>query len=306
VTQNDFLAIAQPDAGYQRFWSVNDANWTTFLSQVDSTNLRWSVLAIDSTGGTGIGAYREFTTVQQGDECKIIDCTQITPGSPTGISTTINAKWFNGMGTSQAGTFFNAVNTTGTHGTPGGVLDYTINGSSVNADSDVGNAYFGDTSVGLSTTLNGNTTFNSANAVGQSSWFYYLTRSGGDQNGFLVVDEFDNLGADGYFGFTYVDPAVDPTSPYAGQYVLSYTLAAAGQTQAQINFARQIGRTETSLGGSIVKLSGVASATAGESPAGLASVRLGGLTNAVSVVPEPGSAWMLLAGGLLLALRRRS
>jgi hypothetical protein len=56
----------------------------------------------------------------------------------------------------------------------------------------------------------------------------------------------------------------------------------------------------------MVRLAGVAGATAGESAAGLATVRLGGLTNAVSVVPEPGSAWMLLAGGLLLALRRRS
>jgi hypothetical protein len=305
VDMNKFFADGQQDAGYQRFWSVNDANWTSFVAQVNPANLQWSVLAFDTVGGTGLGQLRMFSTVRQGDECLMIDCSRITPGVPTGFSTLINAKLQNGIGSSQAGTFFNAVNTTGTHGVPGQPLVYSDNGSSVNADSESGNAYYGASSVGLSATLNGNAPFYMANAVGQSSWFYYLTRSGTDQSAEAQVDEFDNLGADGYFGFTYVDPAIDPASPYAGQYVLSYTLAAAGQTQAQINFARQIGRTETSLGGSMVRLAGVAGATAGESAAGLATVRLGGLTNAVSVVPEPGSALMLLAGGLLLALRRR-
>ena len=305
VTMNDFFAIGQTDAGYQKFWPVNDANWTSFLAQVNPANLQWSVLAFDTVGGTGVGQQRMFTTVKQGDECKVIDCTRITPGAPTGYSTLVNSKFSNGVGSSQAGTFFNAVNTTGTHGVSGQALDYAVNGSSVNADADPGNAYYGNGSAGLSATLNGNAPFNMANAVGMSSWFYYLTRSGTDQNGGAQVDEFDNLGADGYFGFTFVDPAVDPSSPYIGQYLLSYTLASAALTQAQIAFAHQIGRTETSLGGSTVRLPGVAVAAAGESPAGLATVRLGGLSNVASVVPEPGSALMLVAGGLLLALRHR-
>jgi hypothetical protein len=305
VTMDDFFTIGQQDAGFQKFWPVKDANWTSFLSQVNPANLQWAVHAFDTVGNLLVpGGQRMFNTVRQGDECKVIDCTKITDGSPTGFSTITNLNLSNSWTATTVGTFFDAVNTTGTHGEPGKVLDYSVNGSSVNADPEPGNAYYGSVG-GLNPTLNGKTPFYMANVVGKSSWFYYLTRSGSNQNGQAIVDEFDNLGADGYFGFTYVDPAIDPASPYAGQYVLSYTLAAAGQTQAQINFARQIGRTETSLGGSMVRLAGVAGATAGESAAGLATVRLGGLTNAVSVVPEPGSALMLLAGGLLLALRRR-
>jgi hypothetical protein len=306
VSMTDFFTIGQQDAGYQRFWPVNDANWTSFLSQVSAANLQWSVLAFDTLGGPAIGQLRMFATVKQGDECKMIDCTLIMPGAPTGYSTITNQLFGTGIGAAQAGTFFTAVNSTGTHGATGQPLDYSANGSSVNADTDNGNGYYGNGSVGLSTTLNNNAPFNMANVVGKSSWFYYLTRSSAQQLDEAQVDEFDNIGADGYFGFTYVDPAVDPSSPYVGQYVLSYTLAAAGLTPAQASFVRQIGRTETSLGGSMVRLPGVAAATAGESPAGLATLRLGGLTSVASVVPEPGSALMLVAGGLLLALRRRS
>ena len=57
----------------------------------------------------------------------------------------------------------------------------------------------------------------------------------------------------------------------------------------------------------MVRLDGVAAATAGESASALAVIRLGGLDNTISPVPELGSALMFGAGGLslLLALRRR-
>ena len=59
---------------------------------------------------------------------------------------------------------------------------------------------------------------------------------------FFEMDQDRNLKlADGYWGFTYVDPLLDPTSPYAGQYALSYTLAGAGMTQLQLDFTKQIG-----------------------------------------------------------------
>jgi len=213
VTQNAFFTGGQKEAGAKFSWAVNDAAFASFLSQTTAANLQWSVLAIDSTGGTGKadgatgnGGYRLFNTVRAGDESL--------------VGTAINAKYFNGMGSSQAGTFFNAINTTGTHGAPGVPLDFSINGSSVNADSDPGNAYYGNGSVGLSTTLNGNLPFNMANAVDTVSNFYFITRSGGDQNGFVAVDQFDNSTKQASFLL-----AATPGLAGASSYSLTYTLA---------------------------------------------------------------------------------
>jgi hypothetical protein len=206
VTQNTFFTGAQLETGSKYSWVVNDAAFQSFLGQVTPANLQWSVLAIDSTGGTAVGAYRLFNTVRAGDESL--------------VSTAVNGKYFNGMGTSQAGTFFNAVNTTGTHGTPGVPLDYAVNGSSVNADSDAGNAYYGNGSVGLSTTLNNNLPFNMANAVGTASSFYYITRSGTDQNAAVAVDQFNNSQKQGSFLLSAA-----PGLTGASSYSLSYALA---------------------------------------------------------------------------------
>jgi hypothetical protein len=213
VTQNDFFTNGQKEIGAKFSWAVNDAAFTSFLGQVSASNLQWSVLAIDSTGGTAKGAYRLFNTVRAGDEGL--------------VSTTNNAKFFNGMGTSQAGTFFNAINTTGTHGTPGVPLDYAVNGSSVNADSDAGNAYYGNGSVGLSTTLNGNTPFNMANVVGTASSFYYLTRSGADQNAAVAVDQFNNSQKQASFLLSAA-----PGLAGASSYTLTYALAPIPEPQS--------------------------------------------------------------------------
>ena len=105
-----------------------------------------------------------------------------------------------------------------------------------------GRSYYGENG-GLTPTYNGTTTMNATNQVGQSSWFYYLTRSGTSQIGFVTADEFDNgndlnnpsQGNDGYWGFVRVNntdpsaPFYDPTSPFAGKYVLSFTLPAFDQ-----------------------------------------------------------------------------
>jgi hypothetical protein len=318
MRMDTFFVTAQQDDGAQFFWLIDqatDGEWSKLLNATSNpAALRWSVLAFDSTGPNAtVGAQRLFTTSKQGDEAK--------------ISTFTNAAFTNGIGATQAGTFFNAINTTGTH-PPAAAASYDpVNGSSFNADPSA--AYFGH-SGSTGPTLNGNAPFNNSNLIGQSSWFYYLTRSGSNQLGTVVVDEFDNIGTgnagDGYFGFIYVDPALYPDAPAAnlGKWLLSYTLLSATPTVAALQFAKTIARTETSSGGYAVQvLPGVATTAAAtdkhpsaladviETPAGFAShlITDPGLTRigASLPVPEPRTDLLALAGLAALAViaRRR-
>lgn len=208
IRQDAFFADAQKDAGYTASWMLDDANWTDFLGKVNAQNLQWAVLASETTGGTATGGSRLFTTVKTGDESKVGDFT--------------NQAFTNATGAAQLGTFFNAVNTSGTHGTPGVPLDFAIHGNSVNADTDPGNAYFGSTG-GTGPTLNGNAPFSNSNAVGVASSFYYLTRSGTNQLGKVLVDPFDNAAGKGSFLLSAA--AVDAAARTTGSsYMLSYSL----------------------------------------------------------------------------------
>jgi PEP-CTERM motif len=182
--QNDFFAAAQSDLGYNRTWGVSGSNFDSFIQQ--QKGMKWTVLASETTGGTAAGGSRLFTTVMSGDEAK--------------VSTLTNQNFTNGTGAAQLGTFFSAINTTGTHGTPGVPLNFSVNGNSFNADADDGNAYFGI--PGSGPTLNGNAPFSSGNEVNTASFFYYLTRSGTDQLATVLVDPFDNAAARGTFVFS--------------------------------------------------------------------------------------------------------
>jgi hypothetical protein len=323
IRMNDFFDAGQPDGGTQRFWVIENAIFSSFLTQVTADNLFWSVVAIDSNGSNAAGEQRLFTTIRQGDEAKVASMT--------------NAKLSTGRGSTVAGNFFNSVNGTtlvglgrSTHATsdPTSQTDYGINGSSYSLTTDSGFGYYGK-SGGLTPTYNGNAAFNAANAVGASSWFYQLTRSSTSAGSLVTIDEFDNgdgvnagSGHDGYWGFTLVN---DAASPYNGQYLLSYTLeprvwSFAAATAAQREFAASIGRTEFNAGRWIERLAGPAAAAAQENSAGwvTALAAAGGvpgglptgapalLLTRVSSVPEPGSAALLLAGGGLLWLRRRA
>lgn len=297
---NSFFINAQQEIGIQSFFPVSDPRWTDFLGQVNPANLRWAVLGADTTGGTAVGGVRLFQTLRQGDQLSLLG----TPATVTTAAipgTLTNGQFTNAMGSAQWGTFFDAVNVSGTHGVAGTALNYNQNGSSVNADAEPGNGYFGEGKNGVggtSANLNGNTVFNNANAVGQSSWFYYITRSSSkDLLASVSVDEFDNLGHDGYWGFTKVGDNID--SPYKGQYLLSYTLeastpkavTAAGQLRA--NFLDYAAGFQSRL---------LVNAALGE----FAGYQISSLVvPAASPVPEP-ATWGLFGLGLLgLALKAR-
>jgi hypothetical protein len=200
VFQNAFLANAQAATGYDYSVAVNDAQWTNFLSRVNAANLTWAVMANETTGGTAVGGQRTFTTVTAGQEAQ--------------LATWTNQLFSLGTSTTQMGNFFTGLASTGTHGTA-----FTTNGSSVNAESDPGRGFFGETG-GLTPDFNGNATgiFTTTNAVGTSSQFFYVTRSGLDQAGLVQLDRFDNASKVASFSFG---------QNAQGAYTLSYHLAAA-------------------------------------------------------------------------------
>lgn len=200
VKQTDFFNVAQAEAGYTRTWSVGDANLTSFLGLVSAANLEWAVHALDQTGGIQPGGVRLFATVKNGDESRFGEFD--------------NGRFSQGASAAQAGTFFNALNQSGTHGVSGVAPVYADNGSSVNRDSDAGNGYYGSNG-GLTSNLNGRAPFFFTNGVGQSSAFYQFARSSTDPLGFVTADPFNNTANNGSFLLAQAGSG----------YELTYTLA---------------------------------------------------------------------------------
>lgn len=284
LDMDSFWINAQQDAGSQWFKALDDENWSSFLGLVNKGNLRWTVLSADDAGGTLKGQKRLFMTVKQGGEKNIANWT--------------NQQFTNAIGAGKFAPFISSVNQTGTHAVPQN--DYQTNGSGIISGQDpvLKAGYFGGDR--LNATLGATTSgFEVDNAVGQSSWFYYITRSGANQIEKVVVDEFDNLDHDAYWGFTYVDPAQHPQSPYAGKYLLSYTMQAAG-----IRATTAEGRLRMSLTDYLAstmptrRIAAVGGEFAGYLP--------GSLVPSISPVPEP-SSWALMGLGLaaLTAWSRR-
>lgn len=295
LDMDTFFINAQQDAGTQWFKPVDDENWSTFLSLTSRDKLRWVVLSAH-IGGLAAGQQRLFTTLTQGHEAKLRDWT--------------NQQFTNGIGDPSYGQFIAQSNQSGTHAIPRN--DYTSNGSNVATALDVTapRAYFGKRSTGTMMDESFNNTasgFTAGNPLGQSSWFYYLTRSGTSQTGKVTVDEFDNLGGDGYWGFTYVDPVASANSPYAGKFLLSYTLEKSGATASTAEGRLRISMTDYLAMSHLSppRYYAASSTLAAE----YAGYRQGSLVvvagSMVSAVPEPAS-WGLMGLGLgLLAVRRR-
>jgi hypothetical protein len=281
-----FFVYAQQDAGYQNFWNLdvsNDAAFARFRSvATDTANMVWAVLGTDSIDPNSLvpGENRLFQTLAS------TSAAGVTGAAYSNLTQLTNAD-FSPAVSLQPQSFFGPLNTdTGntfnTHTPPaGGTFDGIANGSSFNAEGSP--AYFGQGTTpaadGFLTTQGASCNCSMLNRVGSSSWFYQVTISNDfDQTAPVAVDEFDNLGHDGYFGFAQ--------NPANGSFVLSYTLAAFSQSAAATTAGgkARASLTEYIAGGSSRLLT---------SPVG----EFAGYVMPLSPVPEP-SSLLLMAGGL--------
>ena len=196
-----FLSASQSEAGFSQSWSVGDANFNSFLSQANAANLRWEVMAFDTSGTAAKDQTRLFTTIKNGTIGNVT--------STSNIQFTTSATAY--------GTFVDRVNAnpnrtaaeTGTRVYDG------FDGSAVSGINDkyylLGPGNVGNNGAGQ---WQG---WTADNAVGDSSVFAYITRSGTQSAGKLgAASVFQNSLHQGAFQFA---------ANAQGEYALTYTLA---------------------------------------------------------------------------------
>ena len=195
VFMDDFFAQGQAESGAQLSFGVAALPlYQTFRSLAVTSNLRWSVVAIDSTGSTAPGLQRLFSTVKTGDEAKVANQT--------------NGNFTNGIGASQGGRFFDTVNSPNlqlagqsTHVVVAAdQVNFAINGNSYSQSTDAGFGYYGK-SGGLTPTYNGTATYNAGNPLNVAASFDYVTRSGSTGINKVLVDVFNNSQNTGTWSF---------------------------------------------------------------------------------------------------------
>jgi len=274
INANDFWVFAQQDAGYSYDYKMPAADAALVAFRAASTtvaNQRWAVFAFDSGPSLTPGDTKAYTTLTQG------------PGDGT-----VNPNWTD-MTTAKTGDILFAaqempnrlyygLNFYGTDSTQY-VRTSGDNGTSFDKQASAG--YFAGGSGFSAKGGSGNGSYlagvyNVTNQVNQSSWFYYLTNAAGSDT--VVVDEFDNLSSNGYWGLALGTDNL---------YRLTFTQAAATTAASSAT---------TSAGILRVSLTDYAAQTG---PARLLNVN----DAVAAAVPEPGS-WALLCVGLLGVVTR--
>ncbi|MCR5867671.1 PEP-CTERM sorting domain-containing protein [Aquincola sp. J276] len=299
ISMDAFLETAQTDAGMQEFWKIDAAADPAFglfrAPGTDKRNLLWFISAIDSEGFGEAGDFRMVTTLRATTVAGQL-------GAAYDSLVHYNNLDFSSDVAIVAQDFYlqmnqDTLNTNNTHGNLGAGLasdNIAFNGSSYSVKGQVGYADSADQYWLLRSTRNINLT----NPVGRSSWFYYVQNIISEEaTDIAIVDEFDNLTNDGYWG---LDEAAD------GSFVLSYSLFSTGPSAAQRAFAASIGRTELNGGFRTTALAGAA--LLGSDGRAYATGRPLPLAGVASPVPEPATVALMglgVAAVIGAAARRR-
>lgn len=280
IDANSFWAYAQQDAGYtwQYTLPAADPRFAAFrAASTTITNQRWAIVGVQSNASSSTpGDNKLYSTLRQGPGNNTVNpnYTDMTGMPSTEFLTATqraNTRWYRDLNSLGGGDAANL----NTHVS-------TANGSSYHTASSPryfanNGTFYGKLNPGSDGSYYGGL-FDVTNAVNQSSWFYAISNA---SSGAVVVDEFDNLTYNGYWGL-----ALTSTNTY----LLSFTQTAA-------NVPRPTGTTPE---GSLRALTTDYSASGG-------AARLLDFNDptTVTAVPEPSPSWLLVVGSVALLGWRR-
>lgn len=285
VNANDFWVQGQQDSGASLFRTLDpetDAAFKSFITQANLSTTRWMVFG----GGWGTPVQADFALyTTQTNNGILADQQKYYDRFHTVISTDLVgsvgplSNYFGTLNIAKSGVDI----VQSSHSKLDGGVD---NGSSF-ASKNAGNTLtYAAKNTGFSDGSSGDGDCIVAgllcvgNPLGKSSWFYKITPAldAGDVDAVpVVIDEFDNLGADGYWGFV--------KDPNSGKYILSYTLNGANPKAL---ISTDAGRARQS----------VLDYSAQSGAARLIGISADdiALQGAVTAVPEPQSWGLMLAG----------